>query len=185
MLLGKLFSGQVTEDRLCWVCWDLEDHRVGRVQEEPTHRYCVGTQCWQGPCWLQLLRECRVWTRHAPRSEGTPTEHYHLGHLPPHAVLVIHHPGCAQFSSSLLPAGGGRSHSSAGPGGQREPSSSRRPERPAGSHHLQPELPPGTAAAFGLLFPRTTTHPTPHWAGGSLYPLGEDFTDSRARAKCS
>ena len=146
------------------MCWDLEDHRVGCVQEEPSHRCHVGTQCWQ------LLSKCRVWTRHPPRREGTPTEHYHLGHLPLHAVLVTHHPGCAQFSSSLLPAGGGWSHSSAGPGGQREPSSSRRPERPAGSHHLQPELPPGTAAAFTLLFPRTRTHPTPHWAGGSLYP---------------
>ena len=35
-----------------------------RLQEEPTHRHCVGTQCWQGPCWLQLLSECRVWARH-------------------------------------------------------------------------------------------------------------------------
>lgn len=43
----------------------------------------------------------------------------------------------------LLLAGCGRSHPSARAGSKREPSPSRRPQCPAGPHHLQPELPAG------------------------------------------
>lgn len=158
--------------------------RVG-CAGRPTHRYCVGTQCWQGPCWLQLLRECRVWTRHPPRSEGTPTEHYHLGHLPPHAVLVIHHPGCAQFSSSCFLQAVADHIPQLVQGSEgaklKQKTWSAQLALIISSQNFLQVLQQHSACSS----PRTTTHPTPHWAAGSLYPLGEDFTDSRARAKCS
>lgn len=77
---------------------------------------------------------------------------------------VLLSPGCGSKSSALDPfpapllvcplcacsvpvflllAGSGRSHPSARAGGEREPSSSRRPQCSAGPHHLQPELPAG------------------------------------------
>lgn len=101
--------------------WGLE-FSVGK---DPT-----GTVC----CLIQRLKPASLGVDRAANSSA-------LGHSPAPSLVV---PLCACSVPLFLPlAGSGRSHPSARSGGEREPSSSRRPQRPAGPHHLQPELPAG------------------------------------------
>ena len=58
---GNCFKASLWRIALCCVYWDPGDHRVERVWEEPTHRYCVGIK---GPKGLKLLSESKVWARH-------------------------------------------------------------------------------------------------------------------------
>lgn len=85
-------------------------------------------------CLKQRLKRASQGVHHASNSST-------LGPSPAPSLAV---PLCACSVPLFLPlAGSGRSHPSARSGGEREPSSSRRPQRPAGPHHLQPELSAG------------------------------------------